>query len=183
MSLIRSLLPEAVNKPVWYVFGRVLSNLKYYYNTTFSADEVFPNIYIGDLSSSLNQSELKKHGITTILSVYNGSYDVYPKDFNYKIVNINDDNWVNIYEHFNDCVKFIDDAVQKDEKVLVHCQRGVSRSVSMVIAYLISKQNYTYDTALEKIRETRAIANPNGGFKEQLIRYRKEMVEETKDEK
>eukprot|EP00923_Selenidium_pygospionis_P049516 GHVN01085292.1.p1 GENE.GHVN01085292.1~~GHVN01085292.1.p1 ORF type:complete len:419 (+),score=128.13 GHVN01085292.1:100-1356(+) len=52
--------------------------------------------------------------------------------------------------------------------VLVHCSRGVSRSVTVVIGYLIVYERIPADEALEKIRVVRPIANPNQGFWHQL---------------
>jgi protein-tyrosine phosphatase len=53
--------------------------------------------------------------------------------------------------------------------VLVHCQAGVSRSVSIVIAFLMASQKMTAAAALEHVRSRRPIANPNLGFMKQLL--------------
>jgi atypical dual specificity phosphatase len=57
---------------------------------------------------------------------------------------------------------------QPSARILVHCKAGVSRSASLVIAYLIMEHGYTYDAALAEVRERREIANPNPSFEEQL---------------
>ena len=54
---------------------------------------------------------------------------------------------------------------------MVHCQAGVSRSVSIVIAYLIRKNRTTYENALETVRQKRPVANPNKGFVKQLLKF------------
>ena len=56
----------------------------------------------------------------------------------------------------------------KQKNILIHCASGISRSVSTVIAYLIQKEEYTYQTALDLITKTRVRANPNAGFRMQL---------------
>lgn len=48
---------------------------------------------------------------------------------------------------------------------------GVSRSVSIVVAYLITVTDMHLDRAHEFVRERRFFANPNVGFREQLKRY------------
>ncbi|KYK69090.1 dual specificity phosphatase, catalytic domain-containing protein [Toxoplasma gondii TgCatPRC2] len=54
--------------------------------------------------------------------------------------------------------------------VLVHCEKGISRSVSLCAAYLIVYHGHTTMSALEAIRKYRPIARPNPGFFVQLQR-------------
>lgn len=172
MSLIRNILSDEINNPLWFVIGRTINTFKYYNGTSsFNADEVYPGIYVGDLSSSLNKFALKGNSIKHILSVLNGCDENYPNDFSYTIIHVNDDDWIDISGYFEECVAFIDIAVRRNEKILVHCSRGVSRSVTMVLAYLMIKQNMTYNDALALVRSKRIMANPNEGFKNQLIKF------------
>jgi len=60
-------------------------------------------------------------------------------------------------------------ALVRGENVLVHCQAGVSRSVSICIAYLILYEEKTVAEALHILRTQRPIANPNEGFLLQLL--------------
>lgn len=178
MSIIRSVLPDKINNPLWFVIGRTMSNFKYFYdssplniNRVFDADEVYPGIYVGDLSSSLNKYALKEQGIKNILSVLNGCMENYPDDFKYHIVHVNDDDWVTMSNYFDECIEFINNSIMKREKILVHCNRGMSRSVTMVLAYLMRIHNMSLDTALNIVQSKRSIANPNGGFRNQLLDY------------
>ena len=57
---------------------------------------------------------------------------------------------------------------------LVHCARGASRSVSIIIAYLLSRHGSTFksfDDALQHVRRVRPVAQPNIGFTLALQRY------------
>ncbi|PWN25920.1 hypothetical protein BDZ90DRAFT_233522 [Jaminaea rosea] len=55
--------------------------------------------------------------------------------------------------------------------VLVHCQAGCSRSVALVVAYVMATRGIGRDAALELIRARRSQAEPNEGFMEQLDLY------------
>lgn len=54
-------------------------------------------------------------------------------------------------------------------KVLVHCQVGVSRSATLVLAYLMLKQNLTLVEAVCAVKDKRGVI-PNRGFLRQLIK-------------
>lgn len=176
MSFIRSYLPDFVNSNVMYYFGKTRCILQYYVNNTFSANQIVPRIYVGDLASASNKTALQEQGITHIVSIYNGCYELYPDDFKYKLIHINDDVWINIGDYFDESNKFIESALSADNtKVMIHCQRGVSRSVTLLIAYLLWKKNkehyipvnsidLTISNIIKEIKVHRPIAEPNVGF-------------------
>ena len=62
--------------------------------------------------------------------------------------------------------------------VLVHCVQGVSRSVSMVIAYLMKHKKWSYDQALAFVRSKRPQAKPNPAFAAQLQQYERRLLAE-----
>lgn len=61
-------------------------------------------------------------------------------------------------------IKFIIEGVNAQEKILIHCHAGISRSVTIVVAYLMICRGQTLQTALGAVRKVRPIANPNPGF-------------------
>jgi hypothetical protein len=125
-----------------------------------------------------------EQGVTHVLCVLNGGVEQFPENFTYMIVHANDDPWVSIEEHFDEAIKFIDSALTSSStaKILVHCQRGASRSVTLVAAYLLynlnraskirkRKINSTVIGVIDTIRSVREIAAPNEGFIESLKKY------------
>ena len=48
--------------------------------------------------------------------------------------------------------------------VLVHCQRGISRSSTAVIAYLMERQGYSFYDAADLVCEKRPQVCPNLGM-------------------
>lgn len=71
-------------------------------------------------------------------------------------------------ETFEDASEFIDIAIDAKGVVLVHCNAGVSRSASVVIAFLILKKRMSFDDAFELVKERRPAIQPNSGFVKQL---------------
>jgi len=68
------------------------------------------------------------------------------------------------------CLDFLETtlSVSSNNKVLVHCRAGVSRSASVVIAFLMKHENISFDDALETVRNARPRVHPNRGFRSQL---------------
>lgn len=64
--------------------------------------------------------------------------------------------------------KFIETAKEHNGTVLVHCNAGVSRSASVVIAYLIMMCSYSFDEAYDLVKSKRKCVRPNDGFLRQL---------------
>jgi protein-tyrosine phosphatase len=52
----------------------------------------------------------------------------------------------------------------KDHNVLVHCQMGMSRSSSLVIAFLMKEYGMDYHSARIFAKNKRKIVQPNEGF-------------------
>jgi protein-tyrosine phosphatase len=83
-----------------------------------------------------------------------------------------------INDVFAEACRFIDTAltVNNANAVLVHCNAGVSRSTTIVIAYLLHKRMFKkYKDALDHVKAKRAVANPNSGFVEQLVQFEKQL--------
>lgn len=51
----------------------------------------------------------------------------------------------------------------------MHCLAGVSRSASVLIAYMIRKYRWDYDKCLEMLKSKRKCCMPNYGFRQQLL--------------
>ncbi|KAH7442747.1 hypothetical protein KP509_03G102200 [Ceratopteris richardii] len=100
---------------------------------------------------------------------------VYPSDFKYKRVEVRDSADVNLEEHFEECFSFIDEARQNGNAVLVHCFAGRSRSVSIVIAYLMKTYGMKFMEAFDDVRSKRSQASPNPGFCLQLKKFEREL--------
>jgi atypical dual specificity phosphatase len=72
-------------------------------------------------------------------------------------------------QFFSVCNDFIHGArLRKDCNVLIHCLAGMSRSVTICIAYIMSVSQLNWRDALRVVRVGRKIANPNAGFQIQL---------------
>lgn len=76
----------------------------------------------------------------------------------------------NIKCFFDSSIKFISENIKKTN-VLVHCKAGVSRSSTIVAAYLMKTQQMNHHEAIKFLRSKRGIVDPNRGFVRQLRIY------------
>ena len=67
-------------------------------------------------------------------------------------------------KHFPSAIQFIKDGMQSGGIVFVHCFAGVSRSSSVVIAYMMAEHNLAFYEAMSFVRKRRHIIFPNIGF-------------------
>lgn len=61
-------------------------------------------------------------------------------------------------------------------RVLVHCAAGISRSASLIIAYLVKHERLSLATAYDHVHTARPIIRPNNHFFEQLIEFEREVL-------
>nr|XP_046919627.1 dual specificity protein phosphatase 14-like [Dermatophagoides farinae] len=113
---------------------------------------------------------LINHGITHIV---NATRTV-PLKRNYRTcrVNIVDSTYENIGAHFDSVGEFIHKALENEDGIVaVHCISGISRSSTLVIAYLMKYKNMSLKVAFDFVRSKRWFIRPNTGFFQQLIDY------------
>lgn len=126
-------------------------------------------LWLGDMAAAYNKLMLTKNGITHILTVAEGILPKFPTIFNYKLVNILDCPSANLKQYFQSCIRYIKDALAQAGSVLVHCYAGVSRSASVVIAFLMQEYGMTMKDATNHVRAQRNFIRPNDGFRRQLV--------------
>lgn len=142
---------------------------------------ILGGIYLSSLDPLTNGEDLKeKYGISHILSILPGSIpSQYTTNYIHKQIEITDEETTNILEHFPETNEFIESALQNSNgtthanKILVHCAHGVSRSPTVIIAYLIHKYNLTFDQAFHALKRKNEAVSPNDSFLEQLEIFNK----------
>ena len=137
--------------------------------------EIIPHLFIGSIGSASNLKQLQSFKITHILCCAKGIKNFFPDNFKYLNLEILDSQNINIKQHFEESYKFIDDALKYNGNVLVHCHAGISRSSTIVIAYIMKSQKMSFDKVLDLMKAKREKVKPNDGFVQQLKEYEKEL--------
>lgn len=97
----------------------------------------------------------------------------------YLRIPIKDSRDSNLIEYFDQVADTIERVRQEDGKSLVHCVAGVSRSVSLVLAYLMEYADMSLKNAFQHVRSVRPQVRPNTGFFKQLIEYEQRLYGNT----
>lgn len=126
-------------------------------------DKISDKLYLGNLKGASDLNALKQAGITHILQVAAGIKPFFPKDFTYKVISITDTSQSSLIRHFPAAIAFIKEGISRGG-VLVHCHAGVSRSASVVIAYLMQENHMDFQSAFAFASKRRPVIFPNMGF-------------------
>ncbi|XP_019154819.1 PREDICTED: dual specificity protein phosphatase 1-like isoform X4 [Ipomoea nil] len=133
-------------------------------------------LYLGSLGAANDKTRLKSLNITHILTVARALAPAHPNDFTYKVIAVLDREDVEISQYFDECFNFIEEG-KRVGGVLVHCYMGRSRSVTVVVSYLMKKHGMGMSEALELVKSKRPLACPNAGFMLVLQNYEKILIE------
>ncbi|XP_048419229.1 dual specificity protein phosphatase 13-like [Stegostoma tigrinum] len=140
-------------------------------------DEVWPNLYIGDMTIAHDRFRLWKLGITHVLNAAHkqvassGCQDFYGPSVDYYGIAAHDVPTFDIAAHFYSASDYIHKALDiLGGKIFVHCAFGYSRSVSLVLAYLMIYHHLSLLDAVKTVASHRRIF-PNRGFLKQLRNF------------
>ncbi|EEF32351.1 dual specificity protein phosphatase, putative [Ricinus communis] len=132
------------------------------------------HIYLGSDAVAKNREILRQNGITHVLNCVGFVCPEYFKsDLVYKTLWLRDSPSEDITSILYDVFDYFEDVREQSGKVLVHCCQGVSRSTSLVIAYLMWREGRSFEDAFHYVKAARRVTNPNMGFACQLLQCHK----------
>lgn len=134
--------------------------------TTFFGEPTFitDNIYLGSAFNAASLETLKKLNIKIIINATSEISDYYPNEFKYIRYKLYDNNKTSIKKYLEKSYRDI--KKNNDGNILIHCFMGASRSASIILFYLMKEKKhdngapFTFDDALEYLKNKRTIVNP-----------------------
>ncbi len=120
---------------------------------------------MGDYQAATNQASLSGCHISTVVTAAINLKNIY-KDRKHVVIPLHDHAEQGI--DLKSAAGLIQEGRRRGN-VLVHCYHGVSRSATLVIAYLMVTRGMLYKTAYQFVLARRACISPNPGFKKQLM--------------
>eukprot|EP00898_Chlorokybus_atmophyticus_P002516 jgi/Chlat1/3265/Chrsp22S03519 len=142
----------------------------------FPSEVVEGFLYLGDLEHAQDVDGLKELSITHVLTAHTDKESLkVPKALNHLFINLADFEEEDITSYFDQASDFIDGVKPSSGRVLVHCGAGVSRSATLVVAWLMRCKGWTAEKALEYTKRGRSVVAPNEGFMKALRLYGKKL--------
>ncbi|EGD87880.2 hypothetical protein H113_04388 [Trichophyton rubrum MR1459] len=158
--------------------------------------EIEPGLYVADVLNTYQEFILRDNHISGVVSLVGNGCSLWQQQkFKRHVkhhlwIRCDDTETQDLIKHMNIFCDFLDEvyatprnstaspfgrpgghgghqAVLGGSVVLVHCEGGVSRSPTMVIAYLMRKYGKSRDAVLAEVKGKRKI-RPNPGFMDQL---------------
>jgi len=136
--------------------------------------EIVSGLHLGSVWLAEDEEWLMEYQITHVLSIC--AKEQLPEESFYEELNIShmlhdvDDEYdTNLLPLFSETCDFIANALSKEGcKVLVHCTAGVSRSSTLVCAYIMQSKGLGTKDAIDFVRSKRPKIHPNLSFQMQL---------------
>lgn len=128
---------------------------------THVPSQILPHLFLGGKAEAKTKSSLQTLKIKYILNCTpsrntdpeNGCPNFFEKDrlFKYCRIPVFDNKGEDLLGHLDTAFRFIEEGKHYGG-VLVHCHKGVSRSASIVLAYLMKYNEMTLDEALSYVQ-------------------------------
>jgi protein-tyrosine phosphatase len=155
------------------------------FSSSFPPTQILSFIYLGSKNDAKNKSLLNKLNIKYIINCTpskevdrnTGCPNFFEKEksFKYLRIGIFDNSGEDVLAHMDSTFKFIEEGKHYGN-ILIHCHRGVSRSATFVMGYLMRKNEMTLSESLTFLQSKRHIVNPNKAFLHQLNKYENQLV-------
>ncbi|KAK0242549.1 phosphatases II [Armillaria gallica] len=132
---------------------------------------VIDRLYLGNIRAATSTRATGERGITHIVSVCSDPIpaELPESGIQHLRIEVEDVDYADLLRHLPRAIRFIHEALSNQGVVLVHCVQGLSRSATVVAAYLMWAQRIHATEALEIVRRARDQIWPNAGFQEQLV--------------
>ncbi|KAH8242497.1 hypothetical protein KR032_009363 [Drosophila birchii] len=143
----------------------------HHHNFNEAPVEIIPGLlFLGNASHSCDSNALQRYNIKYVLNVTPDLPNEFEKlgIIKYLQIPITDHYSQDLAMHFPDAIQFIEEARSANSAVLVHCLAGVSRSVTVTLAYLMHTRGLSLNDAFMMVRDRKPDVSPNFHFMQQL---------------
>ena len=166
----------------WYSYSnQVTTKIGQFLSPSLPPTRVEGQLFLGNREDAQDQARLRTLGITHILNTATNlpNYFIGSKHFTYLKLPLKDHPSEMIERYFITASDWIDRAVTQGKKVFIHCIAGGSRSVTIMLAYLMRFRGLRLREAWDVIQLRRPWIGPNEGFRLQLAEFELELFAES----
>ncbi|TGZ69028.1 hypothetical protein CRM22_003964 [Opisthorchis felineus] len=139
------------------------------------ASQILPFLYIGNEIDGTSEQVLQACNIRFVLNVTPKAPFLDEVRFHCCRIAAADMESQDLRSLFSTAFQFIEESRLSGCNILVHCQAGVSRSPSLVIAYLMAHSQLSLRDAYLLVKSKRSVISPNFSFLGQLFDFEAEL--------
>uniref|UniRef100_A0A915LW77 protein-tyrosine-phosphatase n=1 Tax=Meloidogyne javanica TaxID=6303 RepID=A0A915LW77_MELJA len=150
---------------------------------------ILPFLYLGNVDTAKNRQTLEKCDIRYVINVTSDLPNYFEcdakdeqlnggngaSDITYMRIPVDDNCSHNLAQFFPEAISFIEHARSQKAGILVHCWAGISRSVTVCLAYLMYSQRCTLEEAFDRLFKQNGTIAPNFHFMEALTCWEREL--------
>ncbi len=130
--------------------------------------EVIPGLFLGNYKAASNEKLLSENKIEVIFNLVESLENRFPDNIVYHNFKISDSSNFTLDERVSEINVHLHNYLSNNRRVLVHCRQGISRSPSVIIAFLIKFKDFSFEQAFSFVRSKAKNIEPNFGFLAQL---------------
>ena len=158
--------------------------------------QIIPGVYLGCVNTATNRKFIIENNIDVIYSIitekemvdsiednniekiitnecvvqlkYNSSDNIINHNVMWKQYEITDTNEEQIDKYFETIYTDITGHITSGKNILVHCKEGISRSATIIAAFLMQRNKISRKEAIEFISKIKPNIDPNDGFMDKL---------------
>jgi len=130
--------------------------------------EIIPNLWLGNkYSTSIFEGD-------SVLSIGGKPYKTFQ---NHLKVSIKDSKESNISFILPKALHFINEELNSNHKLLVHCQGGINRSPAIIIAYIVIYKSYSVDDASVLVKTKKPSIRLQQHYLDSISEYSKAIID------
>lgn len=144
---------------------------KYFYEgqVVIPAEGELGSVWLSGVHFAMDPAKLSQNKIVAVLSAAELGLS-FPSSIKHCTFDLKDCEEEEIRHVFYPAIRFIEQH-RKNGSVLIHCAAGISRSASVLMAYMMHRYQGSYESCLAYIIAQRPCVMPNRGFRKQLLEF------------
>ncbi|KAL3090928.1 hypothetical protein niasHS_007303 [Heterodera schachtii] len=138
---------------------------------------ILPLLFLGNDETAKSREKIEQNSIRYVINVTSDLPNYFEDDdrFVYMRIPVDDNCSHNLARFFPEAISFIERARSDCAGVLVHCWAGISRSVTVCLAYLMFILRCTLEEAFDRLLKQNGTIAPNFHFMEALTCWEREL--------
>jgi len=137
-------------------------------------DEVYPCVFVGNANHAI--AETNARSVESIITLCTFEIAAASYDERDEYIPFDDDDTASMSQ-LSDAVSTVVSKIESGERILVHCNAGISRSPTVVATAIAICETSSFEDGLNRVIENRSKANPNPALVEKITELYPELFD------